>query len=132
MIILDTSGLFALLNRKDQDHRRAKQLFFDDPGPYIVPAGILAEIGYLVEHRLGVRTLLAFLRDLGAGLAVDCGERDFPRILALVERYSDLPLGFSEACVLACAERNGGRVLSFDRDFSIIASKGKLQVAGAD
>ena len=31
-------------------------------------------------------------------------------------RYAELPLGFPDAAVIACAERNGGTVLTFDRD----------------
>lgn len=37
-------------------------------------------------------------------------------------RFRDLSLGFSDAAVLACVERNGGRVLTFDRrDFEVVA-----------
>jgi len=33
-----------------------------------------------------------------------------------MSRYAELPLGFAGAAVVACAERNGGIVLTFDRD----------------
>jgi predicted nucleic acid-binding protein len=132
MITLDTSGLYALLNRKDSAHVRAKKVLQADRGPYVVPAGILAEICYLVEQRLGLRVLTALLRDLTTGFAVDCGDNDFDRIRALVERFADLPLGFADACVIACAERNGGRVLSFDRDIAIVAGKARITVVSGD
>jgi len=39
-----------------------------------------------------------------------------------MRRYADLPLGFSDAAVIACAERSGGSVLTFDRrDFEVVA-----------
>lgn len=129
MITLDTSGVFALLNRRDPDHAAAKKVFLADPGPHIIPAGILAEVGYLVENRLGNKVLLALLRDLDTGFAVDCGLQDFSRIGELVTRYADLPLGFTDACVAACAERNGGRVLSFDSDFRVLSREGKIKPA---
>jgi uncharacterized protein len=45
----------------------------------------------------------------------------------LVQRYADLPLGFADASVIACAERNGGRVLSLDkRDFGVVAREGRI------
>jgi len=45
-----------------------------------------------------------------------------PRIRELMTRYVDLHLGFADAAVVACAERNGGAVLTFDRrDFDVIA-----------
>ena len=53
---------------------------------------------------------------------------DFARIRELVGRYADLPLGFADASVIACAERNGGRVLTFDaRDFGVVAREGTIQ-----
>lgn len=128
LITLDTSGLLALLNRRDPDHARVRDAFDADGGPYLLPAGILAEISYLVEHRLGAAVLDAFLADIeGGGFSYDCGERDFPRVRELVERYCDLPLGCADACVVACGERNGGRVLSLDlRDLSVVAREGTI------
>jgi hypothetical protein len=130
MITLDTSGLFALLNRKDRDHEPAKSVLAQDPGPYLVPAGILAEITYLIERRLGPTVLDGFLGDLeSGGLALECGEDDVPRIRELVGRYGDLPLGFADASVVACAERNAGRVLTLDvRDFGAVAREGTIRL----
>jgi predicted nucleic acid-binding protein len=99
-----------------------------DPGPRIIPAGILAEIAYLVEHRLGSIVLDAFLSDVeSGGVSYDCGEEDFPRVRELVVRYADLRLGCADACVIACGERNGGRILTLDqRDFGIVAREGTI------
>jgi len=59
-------------------------------------------------------------------------EGDLARIRAIVLRYADLPLGFSDAAVIACAERNGGYVATFDRrHFDIIAREGAIEVLPA-
>ncbi len=131
LITLDTSGVFALLNRRDPDHERVKAALAADAGPYVFPAGILAEVAYLVERRLGANVLDAFLGDLErGGFSFDCGDRDFPRVRELVQRYADLPLGCADACVVACAERNGGRVLTLDaRDFGVVAREGAISLA---
>jgi uncharacterized protein len=130
LITLDTSGLVALLDRRDPDHRRVRQALTDDGGPYLVPAWVLAEIGYFAERRLGVEAVDAFLEDLEtAAFSLECGDQDVPRIRALVRRYADLPLGVADAAVVACAERNGGRVLTLDlRDFGVVAREGKITV----
>lgn len=130
LITLDTSGLFAILNRGDDDHERVKAALFEDRGPYLVPAGILSEISYMVEERLRVEALENFLSDLeSGGFTVECGEEDFGRIRKLVRRYADLPLGFADACVIACAERNGGRVLTLDlRHFGVVAGEGSISI----
>jgi predicted nucleic acid-binding protein len=130
VITLDTSGLLALLNRRDPDHMRVRGVLDTDSGPYLVPAGILAEIAYMVEQRLGLRTLDLFLQDLESGAySLDCGQEDLPRIRVLITRHADLPLGFADASVIACAERSGGRVLTLDlRDFGVVARAGTLQI----
>lgn len=130
MITLDTSGALALLNRRDPDHQRARAAELGDPGPYFVPADILAELACLIEHRLGIAVLDTFLADLESGaLTLECGEADFPRTRELARRYADLPLGFADAAVVARAERRGGKVLTLDRrDFGIVAREGIISL----
>jgi predicted nucleic acid-binding protein len=128
LITLDTSGLFALLNRLDKDHERVKDALYKDQGPYLIPAGILSECAYMIETRLRVAALESFLHDVDSGgFTLDCGEKDFPRIVELVKRYGDLPLGFADASVISCAERNGGKVLTLDlRHFGVVAGEGNI------
>ena len=80
MITLDSSAVFALLNRRDPDHRRVKAALEQDRGPYLIPAAILGEIAYLVEERLGNKAMDLFLGDLASGgFSLDCGEDELPR-----------------------------------------------------
>lgn len=133
MITLDTSGILAALNRSDRDHRRAREALESERGPLIVPVGILAEAGFMIEEDLGAAVLRAFVSDLADGFySLDCGEDDMVRIGELLGRYADLRLGFADACVIACAERHGGRVLTFDqRDFGPVAREGTISVVPA-
>lgn len=129
MITFDTSGLYALLDRKDPAHPKVRDFVLEDPGPYLIPAGILAEVAYLVEARLGLKVLDAFLSDFEeGGYILECGE-DWGRVRQLMERYTDLPLGFADACVIACAERNRGAVLTLDyRRFGAVAREGRVRI----
>ena len=128
MISLDSSGLFAYVNQRDIDHHRVKAALEGEPGAWIIPAPILCETAYLLEHRSTPAALDAFLGDLERGVFVlDCGEGDIGRIRELVRRYADLPLGVVDASVIACAERHGGRVLTLDlRHFGVVAREGRL------
>jgi predicted nucleic acid-binding protein len=130
VITLDSSAVFALLNRRDPDHRRVKAALQQDSGPYLIPAAALGEIAYFVEERLGNRTMDVFLGDLSSGaFTLDCGDEDLPRARQLARKYADLPLGFTDAAVAACAESNGKRVLTLDhRDFSVIAKETNLVI----
>ena len=130
MITLDTSALYALLNRLDRGHAVAVETLNSDPGPYLVPAVTLGEIAFLVEERLGSRVLDLLLADLESGAyTLDCGEADLGRARQLVLRYEALSLGYVDAAVIACAERSGGRVMTFDlRDFGVVAAEGTITI----
>ena len=129
-LTLDTSGLVAVANRRDPGQKSAADALAVDPGPYVVPAGILAEAAYILKARVGPASLDAFLDDLQERrLLLDCEEEDLPRIRQLVARYSDLPLAFADAAVIACAERRGAKVLTLDRrDFDVVAGDVPLDI----
>ena len=117
MITLDTSGIVALFVRKDQRHREAVRELGAARMPTVVPVGILAEVDEVLGRRLAPAASRAFLEALQTGeTLLDHGDLDLPRITTLMTRYEALPLGFADAAVVACAERNGGIVLTFDRD----------------
>jgi uncharacterized protein len=129
LIVLDTSAIIALADTRQSEHAALAAVADAQRGPFVVPAGILGEVGYLLETRLKHKALDTFLDDLEEGtMQLDCGERDLPRIRALVARYADLPLGFADAAVIACAERRAATVLSLDRDVAIVAREGSFSV----
>lgn len=130
MVTLDTSALFIAMNRDAPQHAAFREFFASCRGPLIIPVGIMSEITYLVETRLGLQTVDVFLEDIELGsYLLDCGDRDLPRIRELVHRYHDMPLGYANASVIACAERNGGQVATLDlRHFSAVAREGTIQI----
>jgi uncharacterized protein len=125
VIVLDTSAILALVDRRDPHHEATVGVLESERGPLLVPAAILAEVGYLLEHRLGQPVLDLFLEDVEVGAyTLDYGDTDIARIRQLTARYADLPLGLADAAVVACAERSGGRVLTLDRrDFDVVAGE---------
>jgi predicted nucleic acid-binding protein len=117
VITLDTSGIVALFVRKDQRYREAVRALEAATMPTVVPVGILAEVDEVLGRRLAPAASRAFLEALQTGeTLLDHGDLDLPRITTLMTRYAALPLGFADAAVVACAERNGGIMLTFDRD----------------
>ncbi len=102
----------------------------EERGPLLVPVALLGEAGYMVEEWLGIATLRRLLADMVGGFyLLDCGEQDLAKIDELLVRYAGLRLGFADACVIACAERRGGRVLTTDRrHFGVVAREGTIQL----
>jgi uncharacterized protein len=133
MLILDSSAIVALQDRRDRMYPDALAVIQVEPGPFILPVGILAEVDSVLTGRAPGATshLLASLVD--GSLLLDCGDQDPPRILELMKRYGDLHLGYADASVIACAERNGGRILSFDRrDFEVVAHDVPISLVPSD
>ncbi len=130
MVVIDTSALIAATDRTDPNHARTTIFFQAESGPLIIPTGILSEISYFLESRFGAQALDRLLTGIENGdFLLECGDSDISRIRELTRRYQDLPLGYSDAAVIACAERNGGRVATFDlRHFGVVGREGTIEV----
>lgn len=129
MITLDTSAVLSLLDRGDDSHQSVLRSLREAGRPFYIPIPLLSELSYMVEARFGNKTLLTLLNDIcDQRYTLDWDDGDAERIRELVTRYDDLPLGLADASVVACAERNGGKILTLDRDFFVIAKEGNVTV----
>jgi predicted nucleic acid-binding protein len=74
-----------------------------------VPGLVIAEVCYLLAREVGTSAEVAFLRSFAGGFLTAAGlePADLERAAELVETYADLPLGGTDACVIALAERHG-------------------------
>ncbi|MCP3961551.1 MAG: PIN domain-containing protein [bacterium] len=126
-VVADTGGLYALFDADDRHHAAARATIDREPGPIIVPAGILGEIDYLLREFLGIDAELSFLENLisGAFTLETSTAEDLVRVRGLIDQYRDLDLGLADASVIATAERLGiQRILTVDeRDFRVVRPK---------
>jgi predicted nucleic acid-binding protein len=92
--------------------------------PLLVSPLVVAEVSYLLEREAGSHVVAEFLRSLRDGdfTLADLTASDLDRMADLVERYADLPLGATDASVVALAERMAtAEVATLDRrDFSVV------------
>jgi uncharacterized protein len=127
MIIWDTSALIAAVDADDQDHARCVELMRRTPRPLLVPYPVLTEVCYLLEREQGTRAEAAFLRSINTGQIslVPLARSDVDRMVELVEKYADFPLGAVDASVFAIAERLGARVIATldRRHFTVVRPK---------
>lgn len=105
MIVLDSGGLYACLDADEPDHRVAKAAVEADPGPFLLSPFVLAEVDYLVHHRLGAQAEILFLDDVDAGVytLVAFGGDDLTQATALVKQYAGLGIGIADASVVVVA-----------------------------
>ncbi len=89
-----------------------------------MPTLVITEVTYLLGTRLGAGAEVRFLGDLASGelIVEPVANEDWLRIVELVARYRDLPLGTVDGSVIAAAERlEITEVATFDhRHFSVV------------
>ena len=110
MIICDTGPLVAAALANDADHAACVKLFTNlhEAGTQLlVPATVVAEVGYLLAREAGPRVESLFLRSLADGefSAVDLAATGYARMAELVTTYGSLPLGTT-----GLGHRPGGEV----------------------
>ena len=124
LILADTSGLIALLDRSDSRHAEVR--------PYhrnlVVPTTVLTEFDYLATKRVGSALVRDFYRSIENGFVTHASleEADVRRALELMDTYEDARIGLADASVIALAERYRlPRILTLDRrHFLLVKPKG--------
>ena len=112
MILCDTGPLVAAALANDDHHHACVELFTGlhlARRALLVPATVVAEVGYLLSREAGPKVESLFLDSLAAGdfELVDLTAADCTRMAELVRQYGDLPIGATDASVVAIAERLG-------------------------
>ena len=105
--IVDAGPLYAALDVNDREHQRSAAVLKRRDLDFVIPSLVVAEVCYFAGKHLGAEIEATFLRSLADGdIEVDAPTRDdWPLIANLVERYSDFPLGATDASVAVLAER---------------------------
>lgn len=99
-------------------HEPCAALLASAAGPIVTTGLVIAEASYLISRELGAGPDALLFRAIAEGeiLVADLVRADWVRIHQLVEEYSDLPLGGTDASVIALAERlDQSSVATLDR-----------------
>jgi predicted nucleic acid-binding protein len=122
LIVVDTSVLYALLNRADVNHLTAAAWYETEPDELITTPLVLAELDYLAT-RIGADATSALYRDLVAeAYAVEWWPSGAVETAELALRYETLGIGLADASLVLLAARIGTtRVATFDhRHFRVV------------
>jgi hypothetical protein len=127
VILLDAGPMVALLRRADQHHGRCVAALrrIRDPLGTVWPA--VTEAMFLLGDRPDAQSALAGKLETGSISILPLDHRDMPRIRELMEKYSDLPMDFTDAALVRTAERERiDTVFTTDRrDFSVYRLAGR-------
>jgi predicted nucleic acid-binding protein len=122
--ILDTSFLFVLTDQNDRNHQRVLAVAQNINELLVLPVVVLPEVCYLIASRLGHQAMCRFVSSItpDSVQVESVATEDWVRVHQILEQYSDNQLDFTDAAIVAIAERlDITRVYTLDRrDFSII------------
>ena len=125
-VIADTGAIIALLDEDDKHHAAVVEVAqsFD----LLVPVTVLPEVDYLVTKYLGEAVVRSFLEAMTEGefIYLPIEIEEICRTTEIMTRYSDIPIGFVDASLVALAEsHNIHRIVTLDRrHFNIIRPEG--------
>ena len=121
MILVDAGFLYALLDKDDAWHARAKAAAGEIKEKWITTWPVLTEAVHLISRWVGVEQANALMQDIADGdIALwDLSPQAARAVPALMKRYADLPMDLADASLVLLAESlEHGRILTTDeRDF---------------
>jgi uncharacterized protein len=122
--LVDAGFLVALLSRRDANHRWAAEQASRFPPPWMTCEAVLSE----TFHLLGRRGTASVASLLYRGVLI-CSYRfadDMDAVLKLLEKYSQVPMAFADACLVRMTEVvNDPTLLTTDADFRIYRRHGR-------
>ncbi len=127
-LVLDSSGLLAAIDGRQEDHAAAREVLESARGPLLISPFVLAELDYMILTRMGQRQELALLSEVVRGVyrLEHLSEEDVAEAAEVIERFADFKVGLADASVVVLANRhNTLDVLTLDeRHFRVLSGPG--------
>ncbi len=117
-VLVDAGFLIALLRRRDSNHRWAATEGPRHPPPWKTCEAALSEAFFVLGAR-GTPALSKLL-ERGAVFSAFSLRDDVEAVLALMSKYSDVPMSLADACLVRMTETlDNPLLLTTDTDFRI-------------
>ena len=108
MIVLDTSVMYALVDRADAAHREVAAWYRREDPDLVTTPLVVAEADHLIGARLGARARDAWWDDLARGAyLVDWWAGAIRQAAEVARRWADLALGLTDASLVVLADHVG-------------------------
>jgi predicted nucleic acid-binding protein len=117
-VLVDAGFVVALLSSRDAHHEWAVTQASEMPPPWSTCEAVLSETLHLLGDR-GGPNLGALLRRRALLIAFTLADNVEP-VVKLIEKYSNVPMGFADACLVRMTETLADPVvLTTDEDFRV-------------
>lgn len=118
-IVVDSGVFIALFDKSDRYHAQAKQFIRNPQGQLHTNLAVITEVVHLLDFSQQAQQ--DFLFWVNQAVEIDENTRgDWANILALLQKYADLPADFADASLITLCERLNTRIVaSVDSDFTV-------------
>ncbi len=127
-IILDTSAVLALSDRRHRLNKDISDLVLQKESLCIIPSTVVVEVCQLLKYRFGNKYEKRFLEEINRSSFIleTIRFEDISRIIQILAKYDDLNAGYVDSSIVAIAERLGtNKLLTLDRKhFSVLIPDG--------
>jgi uncharacterized protein len=119
-IILDTGPLVALLNRRDRDHRWAREVLDGIDPPIFTCDPVLSEACFLLRDLKGGPDAVLELVARGIVRSDFRVASEADALRALMKKFENVPMSLADACLVRMTELDAKSiVLTLDSDFRV-------------
>jgi uncharacterized protein len=116
--VVDSGPLVALFDRRDAEHDRVVNFLKNHKSRLHATLAVVTEVVYLLDFSYDAQHDFLGWFFGGAVHCVDLTDADAKRVISLHAKYSDRPMDFADATLIAIAERLDIReALTLDSDF---------------
>jgi predicted nucleic acid-binding protein len=125
--LVDTGFLVALLDARDGHHRWARGFASRQPPPWPTCEAVLSEAFHILGPR-DAESLAALLRRDAVATPFRF-DQSTEAVLALMQKYADVPMSFADACLVRMTEiLPDPLLLTTDADFRVYRRHGRQVV----
>ncbi|MEE9412574.1 MAG: PIN domain-containing protein [Methylococcales bacterium] len=125
-ILIDSGPLIALFDHNNKYHSASIEFIKNNTSVLVTTLASVTETLHLLDFNRNAQ--IDFLDWINAGAVTlePITSDDLQSIKQLIIKYSDLPMGFADACLVFLAEKlNITTIATIDRDFDVYRLKGK-------
>jgi predicted nucleic acid-binding protein len=128
-VLVDAGPLIALFDRDDKYHEAIKDFLSKGQYRFVSTAAVLTEVSYMLNFNAGAQVdFFEWILKKGVVLC-EVEHGGIPRIIQLIQKYSDMPMDFADATLVLAAEKTGIRsIISIDSDFDIYRLPGREKI----
>lgn len=118
--LIDAGPMIALFDKSDRYHKQVVKFLKNYAGELVTTWPVVTEVSHMLDFNIKVQIDFLKWLDLGAVSIHQTLSGDIKRIIALSEKYMDVPMDLADSSLIVASEKLGIKdILTIDSDYDI-------------